>query len=488
MTYEGRLFVGGRFVEAKSGATFPNLNPATEELICNVALADADDIDFAVDAAGDGAKAWVELSPSERGVILHTMAEAIEANGDELAQLDSIDAGKPLGDCKEDVHAAVNLFRYFAGMADRTFGNTIPVQNDKFCYTRREPYGVVAAITAWNYPLFNACAKLAPILAMGNSVILKPAEETPLVALRLAEVLQSVDGAPAGLINVLNGPGEVTGASLTSHMGIGKVSFTGGTETGRLVMKSAADSNLKSVTLELGGKGPFLIFADADIESALNAIVFSVFYNQGQTCTAGTRLLVEHSIRESVEQGLKERIERITVGMPSELDTMVGPVISKTQFDKITGYIRRAQSSNLRLLCGGPERPANFDAGYFLSPTVILDANPESEIYRDEVFGPVLVLNSFGNVDEAIHMANDTRYGLSASVWTNDVRSLLKLVNSIQAGVVWGNTTFAEHPGAPLGGFGQSGFGREFGEGAVEEYTRSKTVWISLSGEFEAWA
>jgi acyl-CoA reductase-like NAD-dependent aldehyde dehydrogenase len=486
MAYEGRLFIGGEFVDAQSGKTFATVDPATEELICDVAFADTADIDAAVAAAQTAAAAWIALEPSDRGRILYAMADAIEEAGDELAALDAIDGGRLVSDCAEDTQAASALFRYFGGLADKVQGTTIPVQNDKFCFTRREPYGVIAAITAWNYPLYNACAKLAPILATGNSCILKPAEETPLTAIRLAGILEGVDDAPPGLVNVVNGPGEVTGAAMSAHMRLPKLSFTGGTETGRKILVASAESNLKSVTLELGGKAPFIIFADADIDTALDAITFSVFFNQGQTCTAGTRLLVDASVRERVISGLVERVSRINVGLPTSDGVSVGPLISRTQYDKVLSYMEAARTDGVTCLVGGG-RPAGLGTGFYLEPTIYLDPEPDSPLYRDEIFGPVLVLNTFDSDEEAATMANDTSYGLSASIWTNDVRRLHTMAQSVSAGVVWCNTTFTEHPAAPLGGYKQSGFGREFGQSAIEEYTQLKTVWIDLSGEFEQW-
>ncbi|NDK36491.1 aldehyde dehydrogenase family protein [Rhodovulum sulfidophilum] len=486
MKIHKELFVGGEFVKSHDGRTFQDVNPANEELICDVALASIVDVNEAVDSSEAAQREWAALDPSRRGQIVMAMADAIEANGDELANIDCLDGGRPLPDCQEDIHAAAKMFRYFGGLADKAFGQTIPVQNDKLCYTKREPYGVIAAITAWNYPLFNASAKVAPIIAMGNSCILKPAEETPLTALRLAEILQDIDGVPPGLISVVTGPGEETGEALTRHERIRKVSFTGSTDTGRQILIATAQSNLKGAVLELGGKGPFLIFDDADLEMALNAITFSVFYNQGQTCTAGTRLIVPKMIIDQVINGLRDRISRIEVGDPRDESTVVGPLISKTQFDKVCGYISDARSDGYTPIIG-QGKVEGFASGFYVEPTVFLDLPQGYKLCTDEVFGPILVVNTFETDDEAIRIANSSNYGLAASIWTASSKRLVNAVDRIDSGIVWCNTTFAEHPGAPAGGFNQSGFGREYGTSAIDEYTRLKTIWIDKSGEFFSW-
>jgi len=486
MKINNELFVGGEFNSATDGRTFPNVNPATEEVICNVALANTADVNAAVKSSISAQQEWAALDPSRRGQIVTAMADAIEANGEELANLDCLDGGRPLPDCQEDIHAATNMFRYFGGLADKIFGQTIPVQNDKLCYTKRVPYGVIAAITAWNYPLFNASAKVAPIIAMGNSCILKPAEETPLTTLRLAEILQDLDGVPPGLVNVLTGPGEITGEAITRHEDIGKVSFTGSTDTGRRILIASAESNLKGAVLELGGKGPFVVFDDADLEMALNGITFSIFYNQGQTCTAGTRLIVHKAILDQVIDGLKKRIDRIHVGNPLHEDTVVGPLISKAQFDTVCGYISDAKEDGFEPIIGRG-KAEGFESGYYVEPTVFVDVPIDYKLFTDEIFGPVLVVNTFESDEEAMTIANRTKYGLAASIWTASSKRLVNVGDRINCGIVWCNTTFAEHPGAPAGGFNQSGFGREYGTSAIDEYTKLKTIWIDKSGEFFSW-
>ncbi|NCC36520.1 MAG: aldehyde dehydrogenase, partial [Chloroflexia bacterium] len=321
---EGRLYIGGELKVSSGERTFATINPANEEVICQVAQADRADVDDAVAAARAGFEAWSALDANERGRLLWKIAEAIEGDGDELARLDCIDSGKPIVDAREDVHAAVNMFRYFAGMADKIEGSTIPASNSKLVYTLREPYGVVAAITAWNYPLFNACAKIAPVLAAGNSCVLKPAEETPLTAIRLAQVIAAVEGVPTGLLNVINGPGETTGAMLVAHEGVNRITFTGSTQTGQDILKNVGNNTVKGLTLELGGKAPVIVCGDANLEAAANAITFSAFYNQGQTCTAATRVIVEESVHDALLERLVDQAKFVEVGDPASDDTILG--------------------------------------------------------------------------------------------------------------------------------------------------------------------
>jgi len=480
------LYIGGKYVDSLEGLTFKNFSPANGSKICDVSEAGALDVESAVKSGQIAHRVWKGMDPSSRGAVLIRIADEIDKHGAELAALDSEDAGRPILDCMEDIHAASAMFRYFGGLADKISGHTLPVQNDKLCYTKREPYGIVAAITAWNYPLFNAAAKIAPILAMGNSCILKPAEEAPRTALRLAEIIHAVDTVPDGLVNVINGLGETTGALLANHCGVGKISFTGSTETGRKILHAAADSNLKGAVLELGGKGPFLIFADAKLDMALNAVTFSVFYNQGQTCTAGTRLIVDKSIRDLVVKGLEERLGRVKIGLPQSEGTSVGPLASKEQFEKVTHYLNLATKEGVEPIIK-ISVPEGLDKGYFVGPVVFENLPADSPMRFDEIFGPILVLDTFSSEEDALTMANDTKFGLSASIWTESLTRMISLSDEIQAGIVWCNTAFAEHPGAPAGGYGHSGFGREYGTAAIEEYTKLKTVWIDKSGEFFAW-
>ena len=426
------------------------------------------------------------MSASARGKIVSAIADLIEEHAEELAWLDVIDSGKTIMDAREDTHAAQGMFRYFGGLADKIEGYTIPAAKDKFVYTVNEPYGVIGAITAWNYPLFNSCAKIAPIIATGNSCILKPAEETPLTALRLAELIASIPDIPKGLVSVLNGPGEQTGALLVSHPDINRITFTGSTETGQAILRNISGTNLKGATLELGGKAPVIVLSDANIDGAAKAITFSAFFNQGQTCTAATRVLVSREIHDVLISKIKEIADRIIVGDPTDEDTTVGPLISKTQYEKVIGYIERANSHGNAKIIGG-YRPSQLSKGFYLAPTIFDNVSPKSELFREEIFGPVLTITSFDTIEEAIELANDSSYGLAAGVWTKDIATIHLIANSLKSGIIWGNTLFSEFPGAPAGGYKNSGFGREYGREAIHEYTQVKTVWISLNDEYTDW-
>ncbi len=473
-----RLLINNRWVPSESGKTFATINPSTGDEICQVAEADAADVDKAVKAARTAfAGPWSKMRASERGRLLYRLADLIEANADELARLETLDNGKPLSIAKAvDVAKTVACYRYFAGWADKVQGKTIPIDGDFFCYTRHEPIGVVGQIIPWNYPMLMQSWKLAPALATGNTVVMKPAEQTPLSALRIGELLMEA-GYPEGVVNILPGFGPTAGAAIARHMDVDKVAFTGSTEVGRFIMTAAAQSNLKRVTLELGGKSPNIIFADADLDAAVEGAHMGIFVNQGQSCCAGSRVFVEETIYEQfVEKSVARALKR-RVGDPLDPSTDQGPQVDESQFDRIMGYIESGRSEGATLACGG-ERVGN--RGYFIRPAVFSDVRDDMKIAREEIFGPVMSVIPFKDMDEAITRANNTDYGLAAGVWTSDIKKAHAVASGVRAGTVWVNCYHVLDTRAPFGGFKQSGMGRELGEYALHEYTEVKTVTIKV--------
>lgn len=476
-----RLFIGGEWKDAASGERFASLNPATGEVIAEVGRAGAADVDAAVAAAREAlAGPWRSMDAAERGRLLWKLSDAIEARAGELARLESLDNGKPVREARIDIQMVVDTFRYYAGWATKLQGETIPVRGNVLNYTLREPVGVVGAIIPWNFPLLMASWKVAPALACGNAIVLKPAEQTPLTALELAALAAEV-GIPAGVLNVVPGYGEDAGASIVAHPDVDKIAFTGSTEIGKLIMRQASES-LKKVSLELGGKSPNVVFADADLEAAVRGAFAGIFYNNGQACTAGSRLLVHESVHDEFMEKLVARAARMEPGNPLDPKTRMGPVISQEQLDRVLGYIDTGRREGAELLTGGERAEYEGELkGFWLQPTIFSGVKPDQVIAREEIFGPVLATTTFSDEEEAIALANDSIYGLAAAVWTTDVKRAHRFARAIQAGTVWVNTYHPLDPASPFGGYKQSGFGRELGQHALELYTQVKSVWIDLN-------
>ncbi len=474
-----KLFINGKWVNSISGKTFATLNPATGQEICQVAEADSADVDLAVKAARKAFESgpWKKMSAAERGRRINKLADLMEKNLPALAALESLDNGKPLRDSlNADLPLSIKAYRYYAGWCDKTHGKTIPVEGEYFCYTKHEPVGVVGQIIPWNFPLLMTAWKWAPALATGCTIVLKPAEQTPLTALRMAELAQEAD-IPDGVINVVPGFGPTAGAAITSHMDIDKVAFTGEGSTGQLVMQAAAKSNLKRVSLELGGKSPNVVFADADLDAAVEGAYFGLFFNQGQCCCAGSRLFVEENIHDAFVEKLVARAKKQRVGDPFDMATTQGPQISQEQCDRIMGYIDVGVSEGANLLSGGKRVGSK---GYFIQPTIFSGVKDNMRIAKEEIFGPVMNILKFKDVDEVVQRGNKTFYGLAAAIWTKDITKAHCLANSLRAGTVWVNCYDVFDAAAPFGGFKMSGIGRELGEYALSLYTEVKTVYINL--------
>lgn len=474
----GKLFINGKWVDSVSGKTFDTLNPATEEVITSIAEGDKADIDLAVTAAREAFEngPWKKIDARDRGRILLEIANLIEKNKDELALLDTMDNGKPINETTNaDIPLAIDCFMYYAGWADKIHGETIPVRGDFFNYTLREPVGVVGQIIPWNFPLLMAAWKIAPALACGNTVVLKPAEQTPLTALRLGEICQEA-GLPDGVLNIVTGYGPTAGAALAEHMDVDKIAFTGGSATGRIIMQ-AASKNLKRISLELGGKSPNIVFADSDIDSAVAGAMTGIFFNQGEVCCAGSRLFLEKSIHEEFVDKLSNKAANMRVGNPEDAGTQMGAQVSKEQFDKILGYIDTGKQEGAKLVTGG-ERCG--EKGYFIRPTIFDAVDNNMKIAKEEIFGPVVSAITFDDVGEVVRQGNLSIYGLAAAVWTRDIKKAHRLARDLKAGTIWINTYNALDTASPFGGFKQSGFGRELGVHALELYTQVKSVWVNL--------
>jgi acyl-CoA reductase-like NAD-dependent aldehyde dehydrogenase len=476
-----QLFINGEWRDGAGGKTIEVVNPATEEVIAEVASAERTDVDAAVSAARaafDGP--WSKLSPRERGKLVWKLGEQLLERADELARLETLHNGKPIFESRQiEVPAAAECFQYFAGWADKIHGETVPVKGNYLTYTLREPVGVVAAIVPWNFPLLLTAWKVAPALACGNTVIIKPASQTPLTALALADIAHEV-GLPAGVLNVVTGPGSTVGQMLVEHPGIDKIAFTGDTSTGKQIMKGSADT-VKKITLELGGKSPNIVFPDADLDAAVRGATTGIFYGKGEVCAAGSRLLVDKSIKNAFVDKVVSRAKKMAPGDPMDPKTRLGAISSKKQFDNDLRYIEIAKREGAQLVAGGGRADIGTGKGYFLQPTVFDGVTPEMTIAREEIFGPVLATIEFADIDEAIARANDSNYGLAAAVWTKDIKKAHYVARKLQAGTVWINTYNVYDTAAAFGGYKQSGFGREMSMHALEHYTQVKTVWVDLN-------
>ncbi len=466
--------------------TFAVENPATKEIIAEVPRCTKEDVDQAVRGARLAFESgkWSKMSASERGRLLFKTAELIRAHADELAELETRSNGKPIRETRfVDVVLAADCFEYYAGMANKIHGETIPAPGNTLNYTLREPLGVVGQIIPWNFPLLMAAWKIAPALAAGNTVVLKPASVTPLSALRLGELLMEA-GVPGGVVNIITGPGAEIGEYLANHPGVDKVAFTGETETGRLIMQ-AASKTIKNVSLELGGKSPNIVFADADFDKAIEGCLFAIYFNQGQVCCAGSRLFVEDSIYDKFVETFVQRAKQIRVGNPLETDTQMGALVSKDQMEKVLAYIEKGQKEGAKLLTGGKQRTDL--PGYFIEPTVFAEVKNDMCIAKEEIFGPVVSIIRFKGEEDVVRQANDTIYGLASAVWTRDLTKAHRVARAIQAGTVWVNCYNQLPNESPFGGYKQSGIGRELGIHALELYTQVKNVYVDLNEKPMNW-
>jgi betaine-aldehyde dehydrogenase len=484
-----QLLIDGQWVDAESGKTFESPNPSTGETLAEVAEADKADIDKAVAAARRAFEGkWSRMSARDRGRLLYKLSQLIESRAKELAELETADNGKPIKESLYiDIPSVVENFEYFAGWATKIEGETIPVPGQMFNYTLREPVGVCGQIIPWNFPLLMAAWKLAPALAAGNTVVLKPAEQTPVTAMELGKLIQEA-GFPDGVVNVVPGFGETAGAALAAHPDVDKIAFTGSTEVGKLIARAAAD-NLKKVSLELGGKAPNIVFADADLEQAVNGAMMGIFFNQGQVCCAGSRLFLHEGVKDEFLDRFKTKAEKIKVGDPLDTATQMGPQVSEEQLTRIKSYVDIAKGEGATVYAGGgaPELEEKFRKGFYFQPTIFSEVKNDMRVAQEEIFGPVTSVITFADEEDLIRQANQTIYGLSAGIWTRDITRAHRFARAIKAGTIWINTFNMFNAASPFGGYKQSGYGREMGRHALELYTQVKSVWVDLSGKPIGW-
>jgi aldehyde dehydrogenase (NAD+) len=478
MAYTGptKLFIDNQWVDSVSGKTFPVVDPSTGKEFVRVAEGDKADVDLAVKAARKAWQTWRNVNPSQRVKYLWAFADLLEKNLAEFARVETLDNGKPIADAEGDLGLAISVFRYYAGWADKLQGRTVPVDGDFLVYTLHEPVGVVGQIIPWNFPFLMFSWKVAPALACGNTIVLKPAEQTPLTALMAAELFAKV-GLPAGVLNVVPGYGPTAGAAISGHMDIDKVAFTGSTEVGRLIMAASGKSNLKDVTLELGGKSPLIVLEDADLELATSVANIGLFLNMGQCCCASSRVFVHEKIYDEFVRLSALKAKERKCGDPQSRETKTGPLVDDVQFGKVLDYIKKGKEEGATLVTGGEKAG---DQGYFVQPTVFSNVTDNMTIAKEEIFGPVMSILKYSDINEVIKRANHTNYGLAAGVIGKDITKLLSTANSLRAGTVWVNTYNIIPPQAPFGGFKESGIGRELGEYGLRQYSSVKTVTIAV--------
>ncbi|KAM3545782.1 hypothetical protein ARSEF1564_001246 [Beauveria bassiana] len=473
------LFINNEWVEGVDKKKFEVINPSTEEVITSVCEATEKDVDLAVAAARKAFETtWKETTPAERGVLMNKLADITEKNTDLLAAVESFDNGKSITMAKGDVGAVVACIRYYAGWSDKIHGKTVDVAPDMHHYVTKEPIGVCGQIIPWNFPLLMLSWKIGPALATGNTIVMKTAEQTPLSALVFAQFVKEA-GFPPGVFNLISGFGKTAGAALSAHMDVDKIAFTGSTLVGRTILKAAASSNLKKVTLELGGKSPNIVFNDADIESAISWVNFGIYFNHGQCCCAGTRIFVQEGIYDKFLEAFKKRAAANTVGDPFDTKTFQGPQVSKLQYDRIMSYIQSGKDEGATVEIGG-ER--HGDKGFFIKPTIFSNVRSDMKIMQEEIFGPVCSISKFSTEEEVIKLGNETTYGLAAAVHTKDLNTSIRVSNALKAGTVWVNCYNLLHASIPFGGFKESGIGRELGEAALDNYLQTKSVTVRLGG------